>query len=337
MVETRRAALPPVWARDPFGRFPHRLFDGSAWTDRVARGGRTFRDSFLMGSPTPPPELPTTCDECGFDVGDAKFCPRCGTPAAPLARPPYCYQCGSNPPPGAAFCDECGSRLDALAPGLNVRDAEEWQRVFRAIGWFKEPYNAEKASRDTQKKLSRLGWNLHAQLREWELPAFAGEDPSEPWVMWLSVGDQRRSAWLPAEEAAVNAVDDEGSGAVDTLIITRCRLMALSPGRIGGSRPTLVFQDSLANLTDANTTPTVTRLAFGGAGRALEIEWKPPTRPSPLTPADMRVLNAGNPGNDASIAPPPMRRASDRRDSGRFLAEALLASFGRQVRSISNA
>src|SRR2546421_10865154 len=179
MAEMRRSALPPAWARDPFGRFPHRLFDGRAWTDRVARGGRTFRGAFLMGSPSPAPELPTTCDECGFDVGDAKFCPRCGTAAAPPAREPYCYQCASNPMPGAAYCHECGSRLDALAPGLSVRGADEWQRRFRTVGWLKDTPDRERAYKDSMKKPSRLGANVHALLREWDLPAFDGEDPSE--------------------------------------------------------------------------------------------------------------------------------------------------------------
>src|SRR5581483_4363301 len=195
--------------RDPFGRFPHRLFDGRSWTDRVARGGRTDRDAFLMGSPSPAPELPTTCQECGFDVGDAKFCPRCGTPAAPPAQPPFCYQCGANPPQGAAFCHECGARLDALAPGLTVREAQEWRRLFRDIGWLKDGPDAEAAYKESMKKLSRLHWNLHAQLRAWDLPAFDGEDPSEPWVIWLTLSDQRRSSWLVVHDAEVTSAGSD--------------------------------------------------------------------------------------------------------------------------------
>ena len=79
-------------------------------------GGKTASDSFLIGSPSPPPVLPSACTECGFEVGDAKFCPKCGTAAPPPPQPPYCYQCGSVPPAGAVYCDSCGSRLD-VSPG----------------------------------------------------------------------------------------------------------------------------------------------------------------------------------------------------------------------------
>lgn len=334
MVEMRRAPLPAAWARDPFGRYPHRLFDGRSWTDRVARGGRTLNDTFLMGSPSPTPELPSTCDECGFDVGDAKFCPRCGTPAAPPARAPYCYQCASNPPPGAAFCHECGSRLDALAPGLSVRDAEEWRRIFAALGWLKELPDTERAFRDSMKAASRRGGNLHALLRGVDLPAFDGEDPSEPWIMWISLGEQRRSPWLVAHSAEIVGAGDDVPAKVEMLIVTRCRLVALSPGGLT-SAPSLVFTDSLANLTEASVSNGLLRLRFGAANRELELGWRVANRPSPLAPADLRTLAAGGPGQMAAAAPAPLRRSTDRRDGGRHVAESVLAAFARQLTDIS--
>jgi hypothetical protein len=332
MAELRRAALPPAWARDPFGRFPHRLFDGRAWTDRVARGGHTFRDAFLMGSPSPPPELPTTCDECGFDVGDAKFCPRCGTPAAPPARAPYCYQCASNPMPGAAFCHECGSRLDALAPGLSVRDADDWQRRFRTVGWVKETPDRERAYKDSTKKPSRLGSNVHSLLREWDLPAYDGEDPSERWIVWLSSGEARRTAWLSANGIEVTGGGDV-IGKVDTLILTRCRVVTLSPGGLGG-RPKLLFTDSLANITEATVEPESMRLRFGTADRELALRWHANNKSSPLPPGDLHAVTSSNPGSGSTTVPP-LRRASDRRDSGRFIADALLGAFAHQIAAIS--
>ena len=334
MVDIRRAALPPVWARDPFGRFPHRLFDGRTWTDRVARGGRTLQDAFLMGSPTPPPELPTNCDECGFHVGDAKFCPRCGTAAPPPVRAPYCYQCGSSPPAGAAFCDECGSRLDALAPGLSVRDAEKWRRFFEHVGWVKDSPDPKRALKDSEKKISRLHWNIHAQLKAWELPSFDGEDPSEPWILWLSRGDQPRSAWLTAQEAELDSEDEADRGKIGTLIITRARLIALSTSSVG-SRPTLLYTDSLANVSAAKTDRGVTRVRFGTSERDLHVEWRAANRPPPVPPAELHALTSGSTGGEAPVPGPPMRRATDRRDSGPFLAESLLTSFGNLLVAIS--
>lgn len=43
-----RASSNAGWQPDPFGRFHHRYWDGSAWTSQVATGGRTFTDE-----PTP--------------------------------------------------------------------------------------------------------------------------------------------------------------------------------------------------------------------------------------------------------------------------------------------
>ncbi len=332
MVEMRRAPLPAAWARDPFGRYPHRLFDGRAWTDRVARGGRPLNDTSLMGSPSPTPELTTTCDECGFDVGDAKFCPRCGTAAAPPARAPYCYQCASNPPPAAAFCHECGSRLDALAPGLSVHDAEEWRRIFIAIGWMKDRPDTERAFQESLKKQSRRGGNIHALLRSLELPSFDGEDPSEPWMMWITLGEQRRSPWLIAQNADIATSDDDALHEVETLIVTRCRLIALSSGGLT-SAPALVFTESLANLSDASVDKALFRMRFGAARRELEVEWRVANRPSPLAPADLRVLAEGGPGQMGAAAP--LRRAADRRDGGHHVAESVLAAFARQLVEIS--
>ncbi len=334
MVEMRRAPLPAAWARDPFGRYPHRLFDGRSWTDRVARGGRTLNDTFLMGSPSPTPDLPTTCDECGFDVGDAKFCPRCGTAASPPTRPPHCYQCASNPPIGAAFCHECGSRLDALAPGLSVNDADEWRRVFATVGWFKKLPDVDRVYKDSIKPPSRRGGNLHALLRKLDLPAFDGEDPSEPWVVWISVGEQRRSPWLIAHHAEIVSASDDVPAKVETLIITRCRLIALSPGGLT-SPPSLVLTDSLANLSSASADGDMLHLRFATAERTLQVGWRVANRPSPLAPADLRVFAAGGPGQTTAASPAPLRRATDRRDGSRHVAESVLTAFARQLTDIS--
>ncbi|MBM3671239.1 MAG: zinc ribbon domain-containing protein [Actinobacteria bacterium] len=333
MVEMRRRPLPAGWARDPFGRYPHRLFDGRAWSDRVARGGRTLDDVLLMGSPSPSPELTTTCDECGFDVGDAKFCPRCGTAAAPPAQAPYCYQCASNPPIGAAFCHECGSRLDALAPGLSVRDADEWRRIFGVLGWRKDTPDRERAYEASLKKPARRGSNPAALLRSLDLPAFDGEDPSEQWVLWISVGEQKRSSWLSVTSVEVMGADDEPAK-VDTLILTRCRVIALSPAGLTNP-PALVFTDTLANVSDATVDNEQLRIACAAAEREIVIEWRVSNRVTPLTPADLRTLTGGGSAPGSTTSGPLTRRASDRRDGGRHVAQAVLESFARQLSGIS--
>jgi membrane protease subunit (stomatin/prohibitin family) len=52
------------------------------------------------------------CHSCGVDVGKAKFCPECGTPAT---RPrPACQGCGHQPEAVTKFCPECGAKMPLI-------------------------------------------------------------------------------------------------------------------------------------------------------------------------------------------------------------------------------
>src|ERR1044072_2070568 len=53
------------------------------------------------------------CSSCGADVGKAKFCPECGTPAKP-ARP-TCNGCGHQPEAPTKFCPECGAKMPLIS------------------------------------------------------------------------------------------------------------------------------------------------------------------------------------------------------------------------------
>ena len=48
------------------------------------------------------------CGACGAKVGNAKFCPECGTPTAPAKR--QCGSCGNEVEGSPKFCPECGSK-----------------------------------------------------------------------------------------------------------------------------------------------------------------------------------------------------------------------------------
>ncbi|MBS1831598.1 MAG: zinc ribbon domain-containing protein [Acidobacteria bacterium] len=50
------------------------------------------------------------CVQCSAQLGEAKFCPQCGTAAA-KPTPKFCPQCGHQPTPGVKFCPECGSKF----------------------------------------------------------------------------------------------------------------------------------------------------------------------------------------------------------------------------------
>jgi membrane protease subunit (stomatin/prohibitin family) len=62
--------------------------------------------SVINGSP----QNNARCAACGHDLGEAKFCPECGTPAARQAKP-LCPDCGFKPRNAVKFCPECGTKM----------------------------------------------------------------------------------------------------------------------------------------------------------------------------------------------------------------------------------
>lgn len=52
---------------------------------------------------------PSRCTSCGSEMGKAKFCPECGTPAK--AARPCCSACGHEPEGSPKFCPECGTKI----------------------------------------------------------------------------------------------------------------------------------------------------------------------------------------------------------------------------------
>jgi hypothetical protein len=53
--------------------------------------------------------VPASCTSCGTEVGKAKFCPECGTPARPVQL--TCQGCGHQPEGSPKFCPECGGKF----------------------------------------------------------------------------------------------------------------------------------------------------------------------------------------------------------------------------------
>ncbi len=64
----------------------------------------------MMETPTAPASL---CGNCGTNMGKAKFCPECGTPAQPPKL--SCAGCGHQPEGRPKFCPECGEKLSAIS------------------------------------------------------------------------------------------------------------------------------------------------------------------------------------------------------------------------------
>jgi membrane protease subunit (stomatin/prohibitin family) len=73
-------------------------------------------DAYVKARPrTPVPSAAAqtlACVSCGVNVGKAKFCPECGTPAT---RPrPTCQGCGHQPEAATKFCPECGAKMPLI-------------------------------------------------------------------------------------------------------------------------------------------------------------------------------------------------------------------------------
>ena len=58
--------------------------------------------------PSEEKKQPNLC-ACGFEIGSAKFCPECGTPAQ--AAKPKCTGCGHEVEVTTKFCPECGTNV----------------------------------------------------------------------------------------------------------------------------------------------------------------------------------------------------------------------------------
>lgn len=54
------------------------------------------------------------CPNCGFDSGDSKFCPNCGTKIEKEKLKSICPNCGKDVGE-SKFCPECGTKIDDVA------------------------------------------------------------------------------------------------------------------------------------------------------------------------------------------------------------------------------
>ena len=66
-------------------------------------------DEGLTLAGDPQESAPRCCEACGAEVGDAKFCPECGTPVPETHV--ACRECGHRPETSPKFCPECGAEM----------------------------------------------------------------------------------------------------------------------------------------------------------------------------------------------------------------------------------
>ena len=59
------------------------------------------------------------CPNCGFDAGESKFCPNCGTKIEKENPKSFCHNCGSEVS-GSMFCPNCGSKIGEKEPATKT-------------------------------------------------------------------------------------------------------------------------------------------------------------------------------------------------------------------------
>ena len=91
------------------------LYEKAQNTDYVSgvdMSGNAFVASSQAVKPAQQP-AENSCSACGHNVGSAKFCPECGTPAKPAK--PKCPGCGHEAENSVKFCPECGAKIPFIS------------------------------------------------------------------------------------------------------------------------------------------------------------------------------------------------------------------------------
>lgn len=87
------------------------LYNKARETDYASNAdmsANSYQTSPHAVKPSEEKKLPKLC-VCGQDVGNAKFCPECGTPTE--AFKPKCKSCGIEVDVTTKFCPECGTNI----------------------------------------------------------------------------------------------------------------------------------------------------------------------------------------------------------------------------------
>lgn len=78
-------------------------------TDYVSSADMSAGATVRAPGAAQPPPATARCISCGSEMGKAKFCPECGTPAKPPRN--CCSSCGHEPEGSPKFCPECGEKM----------------------------------------------------------------------------------------------------------------------------------------------------------------------------------------------------------------------------------
>lgn len=72
--------------------------------------GQMMKDTLNEEKKAEAPKSGVKCNKCGATIiGNAKFCPECGSP---VVREKFCTNCGTKLEPGTKFCPECGTKQE---------------------------------------------------------------------------------------------------------------------------------------------------------------------------------------------------------------------------------
>jgi membrane protease subunit (stomatin/prohibitin family) len=82
------------------------------YASKIDMGGDAYVKAPAQTAASSSAQTARACVSCGVDVGKAKFCPECGTPATPPRA--TCQGCGHQPETATKFCPECGAKMPLI-------------------------------------------------------------------------------------------------------------------------------------------------------------------------------------------------------------------------------
>lgn len=127
------------------------------------------------------------CPECGFDAGEAKFCPECGSRtegAGGATDGEVCPECGAEAG-DAKYCPECGYRLVDAPPAPPARELQAGAARSRSAQGAPGGESQSGRSRQQRRQAERHAAHRHAQRSSGPAqPAGRTDTRTTTWLIW---------------------------------------------------------------------------------------------------------------------------------------------------------
>ena len=220
------------------------------------------------------------CPECGFDAGEAKFCPECGND---LVRPEpdeagaetggLCPECGAETG-DAKFCPECGHRLSDAPPAPPARGKRQGSPRAPRAQAAPAAESASGKSRQDRRRAERQAAHREASRAAAPARAAGGGPKSSTWLIWGGFA----AAAVVIVILVVALSNGSGGGGTSTQTTAAVTPVATVPADTSGSYAELVARAN--DLYDqggaafSNNDGASGQKYFAAAAKVYAAAWK---------------------------------------------------------------